>query len=112
MSQTHLIRNQDGHYWGRGKRWVDGRDSARVAVFDFRDEAANTLFELSSKDIELRGEILPIHREAGKLPKLEISNIPLPVDENTPELPLEIEVSEHNTDINITDTDAVISEEN
>ena len=112
MSLTHLIRNQDGHYWGRGKRWVDGRDSARVAVFDFRDEAVNTLFELSSKDIDLRGEILPIDRESGKLPRLEISTIPLPADENTPELPLEIEVSEHNTETNATDPDAVASEEN
>ncbi len=100
MSLTHLIRNQDGHYWGRGKRWVDGRDTARVATFDFRDEAANTLFELSSKDIALRGELVSINREEVKLPKLEISTTPLPVDEDTPELPLEIEVSEHKTETN------------
>tara|TARA_B110000503_G_scaffold103401_1_gene154415 strand:- start:1511 stop:1834 length:324 start_codon:yes stop_codon:yes gene_type:complete len=97
MSLTHLIRNQDGHYWGRGKRWVDGRDSARVTAFDFRDEAANTLFELSSKDIDMRGELLPVNRLEGKLPKLEISSIPLPADENTSELPPEIEVTEAKT---------------
>ena len=95
---THLIRNQDGHYWGRGKRWVDGREGAKVAVYEHRDEVVNTVFELSSKDIELRAEILDIKLEEGKLPKLEISDIPLPEDENTPELPLENSVSKTDTE--------------
>jgi hypothetical protein len=80
MSTAHLVRNQDGHYWGRGKRWVDGRDVARVMTFSHQDEAVNTVFELSSKDIGLRCDVLSLNLLEGKLPKLEISTIPLPVD--------------------------------
>jgi len=80
MSTAHLVRNQDGHYWGRGKRWVDGRDVARVMTFSHQDEAVNTVFELSSKDVGLRCDVLSLNLLEGKLPKLEISAIPVPVD--------------------------------
>lgn len=88
MSSIYIVRNQDGHYWGRGKRWVDGRESAKVATYSHQDEVVNTIFELSSKDIDLRCETLAIELIDGKLPKLEISTIPLP-DENNAQLPLE-----------------------
>ena len=78
MSTVHIVRNQDGHYWGRGKRWVDGRESAKVMTYDFRDEAVNTVFELSSKNIELRCEVMDLNVEDNKLPKLGVSKIPLP----------------------------------
>ena len=88
MSTVHIVRNQDGHYWGRGKRWVDGRDRERVASYKHRDEAVNTVFELSSKDIMLRCEVLDLELQEGKLPKLTVSLVPLPDDENA-QLPLE-----------------------
>lgn len=81
MNTLYILRNQDGHYWGRGKRWTDGRDSARVHTFPHRDEAVNTVFELSSKDVHLRCEILDLNSADDKLPKLEISDIPLPEPE-------------------------------
>lgn len=93
MSTVHIVRNQDGHYWGRGKRWVDGRETARVANYSHRDEAVNTVFELSSKDIDLRCEVLDLNLIEGKLPKLEVSSIPLPDDENG-QLPLENSATE------------------
>lgn len=95
MSQTFLIRNQLGHWWGRGKRWVDGRELARVAHWPHRDEVANTLFELSSQDFGLRGEIVAVSLNEGQLPKLEISTIPLPDESNNEELPLENPVNDH-----------------
>jgi len=88
MSTVHIIRNQDGHYWGRGKRWTDGRETARVATYENRDEVVNTVFELSSKDIDLRCDILDLTLEEGKLPKLTISTVPLP-DEENPQMALE-----------------------
>lgn len=88
MSTVHIVRNQDGHYWGRGKRWVDGRDLPRVATFQHRDEVVNTAFELSSKDVDLRLDILDIDLVEGKLPRLEVSDIPL-VDENDSRIALE-----------------------
>ncbi len=90
MSTVHIVRNQDGHYWGRGKRWVDGRETGKVAAWPHRDEAVNTVFELSSKDIDLRCEVMVLNLEEGKLPKLEISEVPLPDDENG-QLPLPAE---------------------
>ena len=57
-NMAHIVRNQDGHYWGRGKRWVDGRDTTRVMSFSHQDEAVNTVFELSSKDVDLRCDVL------------------------------------------------------
>ncbi len=94
MSTTYLIRNQLGHWWGRGKRWVDGRELARVAHWAHRDEVANTLFELSSQDFGLRGEIIELELNNGQLPKLEISTIPVPDDSDNEELPLENPVND------------------
>jgi len=49
-------------------------------TFSHQDEAVNTVFELSSKDIGLRCDVLSLNLLEGKLPKLEISTLPLPVD--------------------------------
>lgn len=78
MDRSFILKNQDGHYWGRSKEWVDGSDRSRVAQYRHRDEASNTVFELSSKDFGLRAEILEMTLKEGKLPKLSISQIPLP----------------------------------
>lgn len=78
MDRSFILKNQDGHYWGRSKEWVDGSDRSRVAQYKHRDEASNTVFELSSKDFGLRAEILETPLKEGKLPKLSISQIALP----------------------------------
>ncbi len=79
MSEVFVIRNQLGHYWGKAKEWVDGSEPKASMRLKHHDEALNTLFELSSKDIELRGEILPVELDSRGYPVLEVSNIPLPV---------------------------------
>ena len=48
--------------------------------FAHQDEAVNTVFELSSKDVDLRCDVLSLNLSEGKLPKLEISSIPLPAE--------------------------------
>lgn len=78
MDRSFILKNQNGHYWGRSKDWVDGSDRSRVAQYRHRDEASNTVFELSSKDFGLRAEILEMTLNEGKLPKLSISQIALP----------------------------------
>ena len=78
MDRSFILKNQDGHYWGRSKEWVDGSERSRVAQYKHRDEASNTVFELSSKDFGLRAEILEMTLKEGKLPKLSVSQIPLP----------------------------------
>lgn len=80
MTDVFVIRNQLGHYWGKSKSWVDGSQPKQVLRTVYRDEAVNTLFELSSKDFELRGDILCTEQTARGEPVIEPSQIPLPAD--------------------------------
>jgi len=80
MSEIYVIRNQLGHYFAKSKDWTDGRDGQAVAQFKYRDEALNTMVELSSKDIDLRAEIVTSElTEKGRL-NLQVSEHPLPED--------------------------------
>jgi len=78
MTEAFVIRNQLGHYWGKKKLWVDGSDARVVIRFKHQDEAVNTLFELGSKDIDLRGEITAAELSPRGEPMVEASDIPLP----------------------------------
>jgi len=77
MTEVFVIRNQLGHFWGKKKTWVDGSDARIVMRATHEDEAINTLFELSSKDIELRGEVLAAELTERREPIIEPSQIPL-----------------------------------
>ena len=57
MSQLYVVCNQLDQYWGKKKRWVDGREPKTVMALKHEDEAINQLVELSSRDIELRGRV-------------------------------------------------------
>ena len=100
MDRSFILKNQDGHYWGRSKEWVDGSDRSRVAQYKHRDEASNTVFELSSKDFGLRAEILEMTLKEGKLPKLSISQMPLPGLEEEKEEENEEAVEENDAEVN------------
>ena len=78
MERHFILKNQDGHYWGRAKELVDGADRTRVAAYKHRDEAINLVFELSSKDFGLRVDVLEVALKDSKLPKLTVSQIALP----------------------------------
>ena len=78
MERHFILKNQDGHYWGRAKECVDGADRTRVAAYKHRDEASNLVFELSSKDFGLRVDVLEVALKDSKLPKLTVSQIALP----------------------------------
>ncbi len=81
MTDVFVVRNQLGHYWGKAKIWVDGSNPRTVMRSRYEDEAINTLFELSSKDIALRGEVLAVQLTERGDPIVEPSAIPLPEDE-------------------------------
>ena len=81
MAELFVIRNQLGHYWGKSKTWVDGSDARAVKHTTHRDDAVNTLVELSSKDFELRGEVLQVEATERGDPIVEPSQIPLPMVE-------------------------------
>jgi hypothetical protein len=82
MSDVYVIRNQQGHYWGKSKEWVSGSDPKTVVRAKHQDEAINTLFELSSKDMELRGEVVSAQLSEKGHPVIEASQIPLPSTED------------------------------
>lgn len=81
MTDVYVIRNQNGHYWGKSKEWVSGSEAKNVLRTKHEDEAINTLFELSSKDVELRGEVIPAELSERGQPMIESSLIPLPTVE-------------------------------
>ena len=90
MSGAFVIRNQKGHYWGKAGHWIIGTHNGQVAIWDFRDAAINTLFELGSKDTDLRGEVLSTEVENGKPKNLAISDHPLPINDGVEtDMPLE-----------------------
>ncbi len=78
MSDVFVIRNQHGHYWGKSKEWVSGHEPKAVMRAKHHDEALNTLIELSSKDIELRGEVVEVALSERGEPAVEPSQIPIP----------------------------------
>ncbi|MFT5482297.1 MAG: hypothetical protein ACI9GW_000946 [Halieaceae bacterium] len=78
MNQRFVVSNESGHYYSKSKAWTDGRDAGRVYCPQHRDEALNTLLEINSRDIDLRGMILEVETNHRGLPVLEISDIPLP----------------------------------
>ena len=80
VTDVFVVRNQHGHYWGKAKTWVDGHIPRAVMRTQHRDEAINTLFELSSRDIELRGEVIAAQLNEKGDPVIEPSATPLPQD--------------------------------
>jgi hypothetical protein len=68
-----VIRNQLGQFWTRASEWVDGREPQRLLKLKHHDEAINQLVELSSKDIDLRGEIVDCALNERGEPIVEIS---------------------------------------
>jgi len=107
VDRSFILKNQDGHYWGRSKEWVDGSDRSRVAQYKHRDEASNTVFELSSKDFGLRAEIQEMALKDGKLPKLTISPIALPDFEQG----IEAEFKENNAEADDSDASSEYPEQ-
>jgi hypothetical protein len=77
MTDVFVVRNQLGHYWGKAKIWVDGSIPKTVLRARHQDDALNTLFELSSRDIELRGEVVQVELSERGEPVIEPSQIPL-----------------------------------
>jgi hypothetical protein len=77
MTDVFVIRNQLGHYWAKSKTWVDGSEARAVMRAKHEDEAVNTLFELGSKDFELRGEVVAAELSERGEPIIETSQIPL-----------------------------------
>jgi len=86
MSETFVVCNQLGQFWGKKKRWVDGNKARKIMLCKHADEGLNLLVELSSKDIDLRGEVIPVALDERGLPEVEPSKHLLE-DEDPLEIP-------------------------
>ncbi len=82
MTEVFVVRNQLGQYWGKKKRWVDGTKPRTVAHFKHEDEGLNQLVELSSKDIELRGEVASAPLDERGVPVIEPSEHLIPDEDD------------------------------
>jgi hypothetical protein len=60
MNDVYVIRNQSGAYLSKAREWLHEREPRQLARFRHRDEAVNTLVELSAKDVALRGEVVAV----------------------------------------------------
>lgn len=58
MNTVFTIKNQHGLYLNKHQEWVEGRDGQSLFRTAHRDEAINTVFEMSSRDIHVRAEVI------------------------------------------------------
>jgi hypothetical protein len=65
-----VIKNQQGLYLNKQQEWVDGTDNHVLYRSRHRDEALNTVFEVSSRDIHLRAETVICELDAKGNPAL------------------------------------------
>jgi hypothetical protein len=65
-----VVKNQQGLYLTKQQEWVDGADNHGLYRTRHRDEAINTVFEVSSRDIYLRAETVICDLDAKGNPAL------------------------------------------
>ncbi len=56
MATVFVVKSQSGLYLSKQQEWVDGSDPHILFRSAHKDEAINTVFEVSSRDIYLRAE--------------------------------------------------------
>ena len=82
MSDYYIVKNQHNHYASKQKEWIDGSNPKALFRSPHKDEAINMVFELSSKDIHLRAEVIHCEVDENKAPIVEVLN-PIPEPELT-----------------------------
>lgn len=77
MSECYIVKNQHNHYASKQREWVDGSNPRALFRSVHKDEAVNMVFELSSRDISLRAEVISCELDDNKIPQVEVLN-PIP----------------------------------
>ena len=84
MDKVFVVKNQQNLYLSKQQEWVDGADSQSLYRTQHRDEAINTVFEVSSRDIYLRAEALACAVDAKNNPVIDVTGqAQLPIDAAT-----------------------------
>lgn len=66
MATAYVVRNQLGQYLTKKGEWCSGKEANSVFCKLYFDEALNQLFEINTKDIELRGKVVEVEIEDKK----------------------------------------------
>ncbi|MCG8315434.1 MAG: hypothetical protein MI976_19670 [Pseudomonadales bacterium] len=66
MVTAYVVCNQLGQYLTKKGEWCSGKDANQVFFKTHFDEALNQLFEVNTKDIELRGKVVEVEVEDKK----------------------------------------------
>lgn len=66
MVTAYVVRNQLGQYLTKKGEWCSGKDASPIFWKQHFDEALNQLFEINTKDIELRGSVVEVDIEEKK----------------------------------------------
>lgn len=66
MATAYVVRNQLGQYLTKKGEWCSGKDASHIYCKPHFDEALNQLFEINTKDIELRGKVVEVDLEDKK----------------------------------------------
>ncbi len=81
-SNVFVVTNQNGHFLNKHREWVDGREPRLLFRSPHKDEAINLVFEMSSKDIDLRAEAVNVPLNEHNQPQVEVTN---PIEDPEPE---------------------------
>jgi hypothetical protein len=76
MASVFVVKNQLGLYLSKQQEWVDGSDEQSLYRTAHRDEAINTVFEVSSRDIYLRAETLVCETNDKGNPIVAVATVP------------------------------------
>lgn len=96
MSQIFVVKNQHGLYLSKQQEWVSGADAQGLYRSEHKDEAINTVFEVSSRDIYLRAEILACDTSEKGLPIVEVTAQPVQnTADETPDLIEQAQSADH-----------------
>ncbi|HET8710830.1 MAG TPA: hypothetical protein VFM32_05625 [Spongiibacteraceae bacterium] len=83
MASVFVIKNQYNHYLNKQLEWVDGSDTHALYRTPHKDEAINTVFEVSSRDIYLRAEALACECDEKGSPLVAVSASPTASEKET-----------------------------
>jgi len=79
MTQTFILQNQNKHFFGKNKEWVDGYDANALFKTLYKDEAINQMVEISSKDYTQRVKVIGCELNEKGLPIIDADIMPAPL---------------------------------
>jgi hypothetical protein len=76
MKQVFVLQNQHNQFLNKQGEWCDGREAKTLYNTEFKDEAINQQFEVSSKDYTLRVTLLRCKLDERRIPQIPSDNLP------------------------------------